>query len=148
MNLVENNSQYLTLEQAEALKSDSERDFALRCLAVGCLLVHQIPVGSSVIDFLVINPKRYANASGEPRGKLVEVTQLDESPKRQKNTASGRRKSASKYKKKQKYKKTKERKNRQVEAMTFSGYPWTILYNEQLKNMKRAARSNHQQTHD
>ncbi|MBP9781771.1 hypothetical protein KBC89_03890, partial [Candidatus Woesebacteria bacterium] len=61
MNLFENDSQYLNVEQAKALKSASERDFALRCLAVGCLLVHQIPVGSSVIDFLVINPKRYTN---------------------------------------------------------------------------------------
>ncbi len=143
MNLVENNLQYLTLEQAKALKSASERDFALRCLAVGCLLVHQIPVGSSVIDFLVINPKRYANASVEPRGKLVEVTQLDESPRRQKNTASGRRKSENKYKKKQKYIKTKARKNRQIEAMKASEYPWTILYSEQLINIKQPGKFEH-----
>ncbi|HNS65543.1 MAG TPA: hypothetical protein PKJ26_03540 [Candidatus Woesebacteria bacterium] len=137
----ERDFEYLTLEQAKALNSASERDFALRCLAVGCLLVHQIPVGSSVIDFLVINPKRYTNAGGETRGKLVEVTQLDESPERQINSTNKRRKSRNKNKIKQQYQKTKARKERQVDAMRSSGHPWTILYNEQLKNMKRAARA-------
>lgn len=135
----ERDFEYLTLEQAKALKSDSERDFALRCLAVGCLLVHQIPVGSSVIDFLVINPKRYTNAGGETRGKLVEVTQLDESPKMQHNSTDKRRKSRSKNKIKQQYQKTKARKERQVDAMRSSGHPWTILYGEQLRRITKSA---------
>lgn len=137
----ERDFEYLTLEQAKALKSDSERDFALRCLAVGCLLVHQIPVGSSVIDFLVINPKRYIDSAIEPRGKLVEVTYFNKVSRSHRKSTQKKNTGTKEKKNRHKYQETKARKNRQIEAMKASGYPWTILYSEQLTNIKRAARA-------
>lgn len=58
----------LTTQTAKKIINEGERNFALACLGVGCEVYHQIAVGISNIDFLVINPK--ANTEG----KLVEVT--------------------------------------------------------------------------
>lgn len=61
---------YLTPREARRIKDQYERDFALRVLAAGCVVFYQIPVGASVIDFLIINPKR----SDGSEGILVEIT--------------------------------------------------------------------------
>lgn len=97
-------------------------------------MAYQIPIGQSIIDFLVINPKRYGSDKVKPRGKLVEVTYIDEV---EKEYVSEKRKRI--------HQEMRARKLRQVEAMKASGYPWTILYFEQLENIKRAAKAKRRQ---
>lgn len=123
----------LTLEEALKLPSESERLFAVRCILVGCILEHQVPVGSSVIDFLVRNPKRI-----DSDGKLVEVTLLD---RVQQGGSSGksRRNRRKAQRNRRKNSGTVERKQRQIVAMQASGLPWTILYNEHIISLKKPA---------
>ena len=44
------------------ITNEGERNFALACLEVGCEVYHQVEVGDSDIDFLVVNPQ--AGSSG------------------------------------------------------------------------------------
>lgn len=128
----EHSSKYLTLEQAKQLPSESERLFAVRCILAGCILEHQISVGSSVIDFLVHNPKRKKGS-----GKLVEVSLLKRAGQ------DGFQKTSKKKRKKKRIRERKsdtlQRKQRQIAAMQASGLPWTILYNEHIIRLKKTA---------
>lgn len=108
------------------------------------MLAYQIPIGKSIIDFLVINPKRYGSDKVKPRGKLVEVTYYNPNPRDQKNQ-SRKNKGAWGRKRRIKQQETQARKSRQIEAMKMSGYPWTILYFEQIENIKRAAKAKRRQ---
>jgi|GEM_PF-1983822 len=124
----------LSVEQAKTISSSSERNFALRCLAVGCLLYYQVPIGHSCIDFLVINPKAHQHADllEESYGILVEVTLLSRADKEKKT-----RQKVIKGKKKKLVNKTGLRKERQIQAMAISGYRWTILYEENMEKIMK-----------
>jgi len=124
---------FLSHSEAQEIECKTEREFALRCLAVGCFLVHQVPVGESVIDFLVINPRR-AQEGVLPQGRLVEVTLMSKSQKDVKNV---RRHPKDKHKVRNT---TGERKERQITAMKNSGYSWTILYKENIHQMLLGSR--------
>ncbi len=69
MNFNKINISFLNKEQALAIPNPTERLFALRVLEAGCEIAHQIPIGDSVIDFLVVNPN-----NPRSQGKLVETT--------------------------------------------------------------------------
>jgi hypothetical protein len=113
----------LSREWAEELKNQGERDFALACLEVGCEVYYQIAVGDSMIDFYVVNPKT------KTEGKLVEVTmekrliwkkyihKVWRSEKKVVNT-------------------TGLRKQRQLDSMMQSGHKWTMLFDEEVSNLK------------
>ena len=116
----------LFLSEAEKITNEGERLFALACLEVGCKVFYQIPVGASNIDFLVVNPK------AKTRGKLVEVT-MEKREDMEKMFVT-------------RMKDGKEvivanttgfRKQRQIESMKDSGRKWTILFNEEIRNLRR-----------
>lgn len=132
MSLLEHEFTYLTRQEAEAITSQSEREFALRCLAVGCLLVHQVQVGMSTIDFLVINPRRRTETGALTEGKLVEVTLMSEDQKDKKFVKRHHKDKGHKT-----LNTTGQRKDRQIQAMEASGYSWTILYKESIRRLLR-----------
>jgi hypothetical protein len=119
---------FLTIEQAMEIKDEGERVFALSCIAVGCNLQHQISVGDSIIDFLVVNPKKPPHL--ENKGTLVEVTLM---PKEDIDKRTLLRKI--KGKKRRVINKTGFRKKRQEKSMTESDYQWTMLYRENILNL-------------
>jgi hypothetical protein len=121
----------LTLADALAIASDSERIFALKCLAVGCKVWYQVLVGHSIIDFLVVNPKRPDNHS--KKGTLVEVTLLKKEHAYQKCL----KKLIRGKKNRTVPNTTGQRKQRQIEAMQASGYHWTILYHHNLRSLQQ-----------
>lgn len=122
MQMTEYERYCLTKNQAEEIPNQSERLFALRCLAVGCVVYYQVPVGQSLIDFLVTNPK-----VPQSKGTLVEVTLLD------KESMHKRRiKKAGKNRKRKTTNRTAKRKERQIESMKESGGRWTILYKDNI----------------
>lgn len=115
---------------ARKIKDEAERSFALLCLAHGLILKHQIPVGDSVIDFLVINPK-----SKNKKGKLVEVTLCnadvlkEKIPKNlvsQEDTYGSYAKDISDHSFDQV--KNRGRKARQLKRMQNSGFHYTMLF--------------------
>ncbi len=113
----------LSLDDAQKITSESERVFALRCLAVGCVLYYQVPVGHSVIDFLVENPK-----VPQSSGTLVEVTLMDKEWLHKKRL----KKLGKHTKTKRKNNVTGKRKERQIQSMKDSGWRWTILYKNNI----------------
>ena len=134
----------LSIEQAQELIDDSERYFALRCIAAGCLLWHEIPIDQSCIDFLVVNPKILAE--GElptyESGTLVEVTFLsvfDKDKKMKVVSKNGVKKKV--------LNETGKRKNNQIQAMRNSGHRWTILYKENLVKMLESNTLKNQDVH-
>ena len=134
MNTFETESKYLTLERAELIEEISKRIFALKCISVGCLVQEEIAVGHSIIDFLVINPKRLEHE--ETLGKLVEVTmmsKLDLMKNKVHRRVNGRKRRV--------LNKSGIRKQRQIESMIQSEYPWTILYGEHIGNIVDASKS-------
>ncbi len=118
-------------EDTKRLTNPTERAFALRCIAVGCIVFHEVRIGSSLIDFLVINPR--INRTGEHTGILVEVTRMR---KAQKDVKAVR--CPGKNNRKKRPNLTGKRKNRQIEAMAASGLRWTILYGENLDSINRS----------
>ena len=116
----------LTWGLAEKLRYQGEKDFALACLEVGCEVYYQIPIGDSKIDFYVVNPK--ANTGG----KLVEVTmeKRDELKKRYIQKGRG-------VQKKRVINATGLRKQRQLDSMRQSGHKWTVLFNEEIGNLRK-----------
>ena len=117
----------LTEAEALSIKDQGERDFALACIEVGCLLYTQIPVGNSRIDFLVVNPKNPSS-----KGKLVEVTYEKRADIEKKHIKKGKGHQAKKV-----INTTGMRKLRQIDRMKNSGLPWTILCGEEMENLKR-----------
>lgn len=122
---------------ARKIKDQAERSFALLCLAYGLILKHQIPVGDSVIDFLVINPK-----SKNKKGKLVEITLCNADVLKEKtpnnppfddHTYGGYAKNISG----QNFNTVKNigRKARQLKRMQDSGYAHTMLFRNTMEKI-------------
>ena len=116
----------LTWGLAEKLRNQGEKDFALACLEVGCEVYYQIPIGDSKIDFYVVNPK--ANTGG----KLVEVTMEKRTDLRKRYIQRGRG-----GQKKRVINATGLRKQRQMDNMKQSGYRWTMLFSEEVSNLRK-----------
>lgn len=108
----------LTRETALCLCNASERDFALRALNVGCEVYYSIPVGNSLIDFYVVNPKR----KEEDGGIIVEVTELLKEDLQAGTTTCVSSRTA-------------QRKKRQIEAMVATGRKYVVLFGENLIRM-------------
>lgn len=131
---------FLRICDARKIKDDAERSFALLCLSVGLLLKHQIPVGDSTIDFLVVNPK-----SKNKKGKLVEITMCKKDVLKEKEqnngsyiqspnlTYGGYAKNISG----QKFNTVKNigRKARQLKRMQDSGYAHTMLFRNTMEKI-------------
>jgi hypothetical protein len=118
--------QPLSEEEAYGITDEAEKIFALRCLEKGILLYHQVEVGNSVIDFLVVNPKAVSP------GKIVEVTMQKKEDLEKKTVTIGEGKN-----KRTVPNKTGFRKQRQIESMKQSGWNWTILMNEEMKRLRK-----------
>lgn len=116
----------LTEYKALEIVNEGERNFALACLEVGCDVYYQIPVGISNIDFLVVNPK--ANTEG----KLVEITMEKKANIDKKFIKKKFGKSRKKIPNE-----TGARKHRQIESMKESGHKWTILYDEEVRRLRK-----------
>jgi len=117
----------LSLEEAEQIKDSNERLFAQECISRGHHVFPKIPVNGSLIDFYVVNRKKQFN-----QGKLVEVTIHEENILHQRNVIINK-----KGRKVLRPSKNGWRKKRQINAMRDSDVPYTVMWRQELENIKR-----------